>query len=203
MAFCPPSHSIFPFNLICFLLCVAHQVGPPPSFIFWFDSLNLWPTFRYSREPPFYCAHVGECIVFHNIVWDGFVSIVRDMGLHVSHNNFFVLLLLSFHYFHWWIDIVLFVDGTPTLANVVIIDPIQIDLVSYVVSCRRVAIIEGFKQKKDFTTIGTLNPLFFGIELTSCYLSMALAHWPMLSLPIPLESIWFHMLFCVTKWLQQ
>jgi hypothetical protein len=53
MAFWPPSHSIFPFNLTCFLLCVAHQVGLPPSFSFWFDWLNLWPISKSSKDPPF------------------------------------------------------------------------------------------------------------------------------------------------------
>ncbi len=42
----------------------------------------------------FYCAHVGECIASHNIIWDGFASILRDMGFHVLH------LFLSFHFSH-------------------------------------------------------------------------------------------------------
>ncbi len=71
MAFCPPSHSIFPFNLICFLLCVAHQVGPPPSFSFWLDSLNLWPTFRSCRDPPFLLRPCWGmyCFSQHHLRW--------------------------------------------------------------------------------------------------------------------------------------
>jgi hypothetical protein len=99
---------------------------------------------------------------------------------------------------------VLFVDGIPTLANVVIIDPIQIDLVSYVVSFCKVVIIVVVQAKEGLYHNWHLKSFsFFGSELTSCYLLMTFAHWPMLSLPIPPELIWFHMSLCVTEWLQQ
>jgi len=54
MAFCPPSHSIFLFNLVCFLLCIAHQVEPPPSFNYQLYLLNLWPISKSNRDPPFF-----------------------------------------------------------------------------------------------------------------------------------------------------
>ncbi len=38
MVFYSPSRSNFLYKLQNFLLCVAHQLGPPSSFSFWFDS---------------------------------------------------------------------------------------------------------------------------------------------------------------------
>jgi len=40
-------------------------------------------------------------------------------------------------------------------------------------------------------------------KLTSCYLLMAPTPWMMLSLSIPLESIWFHLLLYLVRLLQQ
>jgi hypothetical protein len=34
-------------------MCVAHQVGPPPSFGIWVDLLHLCLTFKSNGDPPF------------------------------------------------------------------------------------------------------------------------------------------------------
>jgi len=100
------------------------------------------------RTDPFHYAHGGELIVFHNTIWDGFTSIVRDMRSHVSHEQTYVLPLPSFQTFHWQVDIVLSIDGTHTFTNVVIATPTRINLVFYVVSSR-VVVMTMVTQAKE------------------------------------------------------
>jgi hypothetical protein len=50
----------------------------------------------------------------------------------------FVAFLQSFH---WWVDIVLLVDGIRTLVDVIIVDPTQANLVSWAALFRGVAAI--------------------------------------------------------------
>jgi hypothetical protein len=76
MVFCSFNHSIFLFGLCCFLLFIAHQVGPSPSFSSQIDWLHLWPALISSRDLPFFlfpwwekdCIsqfHLG-CLHFHH-----------------------------------------------------------------------------------------------------------------------------------------
>jgi hypothetical protein len=66
---------------------------------------------------------------------------VKDVGFHVLRKQTHILLSPSLHYFCWWIDIVMLVDDICTLANVIIVKPIQIDLVSWVALSHGVAMI--------------------------------------------------------------
>ncbi len=79
------------------------------------------------RTYPLHYTHGGELIVFHDTIWEGFTSIVRDMKFHVSHEQIHVLPLPSFQNFHWQIDIILPIDGTHTFTNVVIATFTQIN----------------------------------------------------------------------------
>jgi hypothetical protein len=88
MGFCLPSHSIFLFGFICFLLCIVHQVGPPPSFNFWVDSLHLWPVFRsHIGGPTFFIVPMVENKL-HPMMLFGILSFPSQMMggfmLHVS-----------------------------------------------------------------------------------------------------------------------
>jgi hypothetical protein len=112
------------------------------------------------RTDPLHYAHGGELIVFHNTIWDGFTSIVKDMRFHVSHEQTYVLPLPSFQTFHWQIDIVLsidmpqivplpfLIDGTHTFVDVVIATPTRINLVFYVVSSH-VVVMTMVTQAKE------------------------------------------------------
>jgi hypothetical protein len=71
-----------------------------------------------------------DCI--HDAIWDAFVSIVRDAMFHVLREQTHILWPPSFQFFHQRINIVLSIDSIRTLADVVIVDPIQTDLVSRV-----------------------------------------------------------------------
>jgi hypothetical protein len=56
---------------------------------------------------------------------------VKDVEFHVLREQTHVLLLSSLQYFCSFVNIVLLVDNICTLANVIIVDPTQADLVSW------------------------------------------------------------------------
>jgi hypothetical protein len=67
--------------------------------------------------------------------------VVRDARFQVSQEQTHVFLFLPLQFSHCQIDIVLLINGDYTLINVVIADPIQVDLVSWVAFSRGVASI--------------------------------------------------------------
>jgi hypothetical protein len=77
-----------------------------------------------------HCTHGGERIASHNAIQDAFVSIVRDAGFHILWEQTHILRPPSFQFFLSVGQHCLSVDSIHTLANVVIVDPIRIDLVS-------------------------------------------------------------------------
>jgi len=79
----------------------------------------------------FYCTHGGERTTSHDVVWDLFASIARDARFHFLWLQTHVLSLPFLQFSCWQVDIVLLVDGTCTLADVIIVDPIQAYLVSW------------------------------------------------------------------------
>jgi hypothetical protein len=85
----------------------------------------------------FCCSKGGEQTPSHNVVWNAFTSIVKGVGFYVSHEQTHVLLLPSLQSFCQWVDIMLLANGIHTLANIDIINPTQVDLVSWVVSSPR------------------------------------------------------------------
>ncbi len=78
---------------------------------------------------------------------------MRNIGFHVLHEKIHVFLLYRKLK---QVDIMSLVDDICTLANVVIANPIRIDLVSSVASFRRVVSIVVIQEKISFPTIGTL-----------------------------------------------
>jgi hypothetical protein len=43
-----------------------------------------------------YCTHGGEEIIFHDVVWDAFMFIVRDVWFHVNKLMFFCCISFRF-----------------------------------------------------------------------------------------------------------
>ncbi len=78
----------------------------------------------------FQCAYGGERIASHDAVWDAFASIVRNAGFHVLWEQTHILPLPFLQSSCQRIKIVLLVDGIRILADVIIVDPTQADLVS-------------------------------------------------------------------------
>jgi hypothetical protein len=77
-----------------------------------------------------------------------FVSIARDMGFHASHEQTHVLPPPSLQSSYERVDIMLLVDGIRTLANVVIVDPTQVNLVSQTASFHRVVATMATQAKE-------------------------------------------------------
>jgi hypothetical protein len=66
----------------------------------------------------------------HDVIWDVFIDITKDVGFHVLWEQTHILPLPSFLSFFRRVNIVLVVDGIHTLVNVDIVNPIQAYLVS-------------------------------------------------------------------------
>jgi hypothetical protein len=79
----------------------------------------------------------------HDVVRNVFVAITKNAGFHVSQEQTHVLLPPTLQFSCRWIEIVLLVDGVHTLVDVVIVDPIQIDLVL------RLFFFMGLRQQYD------------------------------------------------------
>ncbi len=77
-------------------------------------------------------AHGGEKTTSHDVIWDAFASITRDVGFHVLWEQTHILPPPYLQSSLRRVNIVLLIDGTRMLANVIIIDPIQAYLVSQV-----------------------------------------------------------------------
>ncbi len=57
------------------------------------------------------CTHGGERMVSCDVVWDVFLSIMRDVKFHVLREHIHIHLLLAFQYSCQWVDIVVLMDG--------------------------------------------------------------------------------------------
>jgi hypothetical protein len=104
------------------------------------------------------------------MVLNSFVSIGIDMGFHVSHDQAHVLSPPSLQSSCEQVNIMLLIDGICTLANVVIINPTQVDLVSQTTSFHRVVTKMVTQAKEGFyhnqNPINTFFPL--AIKVFGC-----------------------------------
>ncbi len=64
----------FHLALDIFSLMFVHQVDHPPSFSSW-----VYSTFRSKGDPPFSLFSRWERIIFNDVIWDAFASIMRDL----------------------------------------------------------------------------------------------------------------------------
>ncbi len=80
----------------------------------------------------FRCAHGEEKMASHDVVQIVFVTIVKIAGFHVSQKKIHVISPLALQSSRHRIDIVLLINGVRTLVNVIITNPIWVDLVSRV-----------------------------------------------------------------------
>jgi hypothetical protein len=74
-------------------------------------------------------THGEKRMISNNFVWDAFVSITRDVRFLVLCEHTHVFLLPTF-FSHQWVNSVVLVDGVQTLADVVITNLTQTNLVS-------------------------------------------------------------------------
>lgn len=82
----------FPLN------CAFVQVSP--SLNPWFVTLHLQSTFGPYGDPSFLLHHGEKMMISHDVVWDAFVSITRDVRFLVLCEHTHVFLLPTFFFFH-------------------------------------------------------------------------------------------------------
>ncbi len=72
--------------------------------------------------------HGKECIGTHDAIRDTFVTIARNANFHMGWKQLHVLPSTTFNSFRWWLNIMFTKDDIHTLADVVIVDPTQVNL---------------------------------------------------------------------------
>jgi hypothetical protein len=77
------------------------------------------------------CAHGNNHTWTHDAVRDTFVAIVHDASSHMGQEQFHMFLSNTFKFFCWWINIVFTKNGIHTLANLVITNPMWVDLLAW------------------------------------------------------------------------
>ncbi len=85
-----------------------------------------------------HCAHSNKHIGTHDAICDTFVVIARNVDFHMGWEKLHALLSIMFNSFCRRINIVLTKNGICTLIDIVIADPMQVDLLPQ--SCT----IQGF-----------------------------------------------------------
>jgi hypothetical protein len=96
------------------------------------------------------CTHCGERMASHDVVWDVFTTITIDVRFHVSQEQTHVLPPHALQFLCHWVDIVLLINGVHTLVDIVIVDPIQVDLVPQVIFSCGVLTIVVIQTKDGF-----------------------------------------------------
>jgi len=74
------------------------------------------------------CAHGNECMGTHDAIHNTFVIIVWDVGLYIGQEQLHALPLARLDSFCWWIKIVFTKDAIRTVIDIVITNPLHVDL---------------------------------------------------------------------------
>jgi hypothetical protein len=150
---------------------------------------------------------VGKKMTSHNVLWDAFASITKDVGFHGAREWTHILLPLTIHSSCWQINIVLSIDGIRMLTNVIIDDFTQMDSVSCVTLCQGWLRWWHLKQKKDFIEIdmlqiclslSSLKSLGFYIKKLTIFFIVVLT-WHELQRTPKALLFWFYVHFTSTR----
>ncbi len=150
LVICSPYHPMLSFALWCFLLYIVDFIRPPPSFGSWFDTLHLWPVVRPHGDPPLpLCPWWKEdCIPWCCL--KRFCIHCKRCKFRVLQEQTHVLFMPPLQSSYRWINIILLVNGIHTLANVVIVNPTQADLVSLAALSHGVVVTLAIHVKEGF-----------------------------------------------------
>jgi len=134
---CLPNHLFYPFGFKHFFLhdVMCTKLGLPHMLTFGLSHYIYGQPLDLMGIHLFCCTHGGEKMTSHNIIWHAFVSIMKDVGFHGVHEQTHILLLLTIQSSCQRVDIVLSVDGIRMLANVIIDNLTQVNLVSCATLC--------------------------------------------------------------------
>jgi hypothetical protein len=135
---CLPNHHFYPFGLKHFFLhdAMRTKLGLPHLLTFGLSHYIYGQPLDLMGIHLFCCAHGGEKKKSHNVISDAFASITRDVGFHGAREQTHILLLLTIQSSCQQVNMVLSVDGICMLANVIIDNLIQVNLVSCATLCQ-------------------------------------------------------------------
>jgi hypothetical protein len=94
------------------------------------------------------CVHGNERIGTHDAIHDTFVAVVWDASFHMGRKQLHALPSTTFNSSYQWIDIVLTKEGNRTLVNVVITDPMWVDLLPRFYATQRFIASYAIQGKK-------------------------------------------------------
>jgi hypothetical protein len=106
----------------------------------------------------------------YDVVHETFDTIVQDVGFQMGREQLHVFLLIMFNSSHWRVDIVLTKDGIYTLTNVVIVDPMWTNLLSWSCTIKRFIAFDVTQAKEmNFHNRHPIDQIFhLAIEVFGC-----------------------------------
>jgi hypothetical protein len=120
--------------------------------------------------PLFCCVHGNEHTKTHDAICDTFVAIAQDASFHMGQKQLHVLPSTTFNSSRWRIHIVLTKNGIRTVANIVIVNPMWMDLLSWSCTTQGFVVFDaGQAKEKNYCnqhTIDQVLPLI--IEVFGC-----------------------------------
>jgi hypothetical protein len=120
---CPHIPS-FPIDFNIFSLTLHNRLGfPHPIICGFFLCISSQPI-DLLRIHIFHCAHGAKRTTIHDVVWNSFTSIVRDVGFHVLREQ------LMFFQCHLSNHIVLISYDIHILIDIVIVDLTHVNIIS-------------------------------------------------------------------------
>jgi hypothetical protein len=116
------------------------------------------------------CSLGNEHTWTHGVIHDTFVAITQNASFHVGQKQLHAFLSNTFNPFRWQVNIAFTKDGIRTLADVVIIDPMRVDLFPQSCAIQRFVVSNVAQTKKRSYCEWHPNDQFFTlvIEVFGC-----------------------------------
>jgi hypothetical protein len=103
--------------------------------------LTLWVS-------TFYVVHGNEHIGTHDAIRNTFATIVRNVSFHMGQEQLHVFFSTTFNFSYQRVDIMLTKNGICILADVVIVNPMQADLLPQFCATQKFVIFDAIQAKE-------------------------------------------------------
>jgi hypothetical protein len=116
------------------------------------------------------CTHGNECMGTHDVVHDTFAVIARDVGFYMGWEQLHAKPSTTLNSFHQQVDIVFTKNGIRTLVDIVIADPMHVDLFPQSCTTQGFATSDAAQAKKrSYYNWHLIDQFFFlAIEIFGC-----------------------------------
>jgi hypothetical protein len=94
------------------------------------------------------CAHGNECVRTHDVIRNTFITIAQDVSFHVGWKQLHTLPLTTLNFFRRQVDIMFTKDGIHTLVDIIITNPMHVDLLPQSCTTQRFVASDGAQAKK-------------------------------------------------------